>query len=1107
MTTRNLDMNATQLNIHKRPSAFSASADENVVIERRLEEGTCSPLASLRQAREHESIVTWQQRHPVLNQFIQLAGWLIVFTGSAILSHEVRVDGFSPAWLPTGILAAALIKSTVRMNLYLSLLLFPVMVGTACLKYPLPVAVYVWAILYISAALLATTLKCVCPEVVSGFDTMSSCITFLAVAPVLAFLEALGFARALGAMPEYFETNFIILALRLFISSLAGTLLVMPFFLWLNEARFRDASCQLLKREFVRPTCVLLLCFAAMVGLPLAFIRVPDVVYGSTMYFMLPVAVVAVFTAGIPGMSTAIALGFTSVAFVSVRYRQVYEISNVEAVLHLQLWTIALVCATLLFTAAVRELHVCQHDLHNLKHGINGSAKKSVKHASLCVVGESPYILRYVCRQLKKPLQQILRDCRSITADARGKNPSHEPDLIQHFAEVAGRSINRIAEFMLPLIADASRLARIADGRDDHVLTSLDLPVFLEELSAQLRVELAAADIETRFDLPNKLEAKVDKERVTRIFRAMVMDACRVASFFQLKTADGHVCIQAIASSPATRFVKCDDYVDLDITVTVTGWVLEEHNTDLLLRPYMPKTDLSTKDANRSGTGLALAVASKLAWSMNGRLIVFGQLGYGTIFDCRLPTKIENGTNNEFFPKLRKRWDETSIELGVAAKAPLLKQLPNDPNSAADLTTTITKRLPAAQLRRRSKDSDPSWESDQHNQTATGQTGDFVELSSRFLLRGMLQQYPELRIDEASDGVEAFEASLSIPYSLILMDLNMGKMDGHVTNIECAETFRRFGLDDLLIKPITKENLAAVLLKFKIIHTGHLSLPPEANGQSIPSQSIKPVQATTSPLVETGSQIGSIMTSSASVEPLNFYPSRGAGRLDSSLNRQRPRALAQLAPILIVDDNPVSRRILLEHLRQVIPSREVVQASDGTEAVALCSAGQKFAIIYMDLAMPGMDGDVAAMRIRNMRVIGGGPPIIAVTGLVLDGESFQGLRASGINDAIEKPVCDESLIATLQSFGILDSVSRTVFAETSAAPKIVRRSTDPGSSGDIRGHSMMEGARSTYKQHVTRTRTSSKNSDEQGRRSSMPAKLNASQLAIASTIAHGARRL
>ncbi|KAJ3145339.1 hypothetical protein HDU86_000935 [Geranomyces michiganensis] len=824
-----------------------------------------------------------------------------------------------------------------------------------------------------------------------------------------------------------------------------------------------------------------------MAGLPLAFISVSDVVYGSTMYFMLPAAVVAVFTAGIPGMSAAIAMGFTSVAFVSVRYRQAHENSNVDAVLHLQLWTIALIGATLLLTVALRELHVCQHALDNLKRGINRSATRSEKHASLCVAGESPYILRYVCMQLEKPLREILQDCRLMTADACGKSPSLKPELAQVSVEVAGRTINRIAEYMLPVIADAGRLASIVEGRDKQVLTSVDLPVFLEGLSAQLREELADSDIKTRFDLPNTLIANVDEERISRILRAMVTAACR------RKTREGHVCIQASASSRNTHSIKCDDYFDLDITVTVTGWVLERHDINLLVRPYMPRTDLSTRDVDHSGTDLGLAVASHLARFMKGRLVVFGQHGNGTILDCKLPVIIGNTGTTGFFHTLKKKRDYTPPKLGGATKGPLLKQLSDAANGAADLTKTIAKRLQTVKSRLGSKDSDPSWESDRLKQTATGESSDIVDPSSRvcnaqtvqksvlvvddsrsnsLVLRRMLQEYPELQIDEASNAVEALDASIATPYNLILMDPLMGEMGGYectrrlrqeglsvpivltTANFEWAETFTSFGLDDLLIRPVTKRNLAAVLLKFEVIPTGHpsLPLPPEENSQSTPLHSVKPAHTTPAPLVNTHSQMESMIFSSASVEPPNFYPGWGTGSQGSALNRQRPRALAQFAPILIVDDDPISRRVLREHLRQVIPSREVVQASEGTEAVALCSAGQKFAIIYMDLAMPAMDGDVryarkavAAMRIRNMRAIGGGPPIIAVTGLTLDGESFQGLRASGINDAIAKPVCQESLIATLYSFGIFDS------ANWNPAPEIVRRSTDPGSFGDIAG--------------------------------------------------------
>jgi CheY-like chemotaxis protein len=59
--------------------------------------------------------------------------------------------------------------------------------------------------------------------------------------------------------------------------------------------------------------------------------------------------------------------------------------------------------------------------------------------------------------------------------------------------------------------------------------------------------------------------------------------------------------------------------------------------------------------------------------------------------------------------------------------------------------------------------------------------------------------------------------------------------------------------------------------------------------------------------------------------------------------------------ILVVDDSTPNRNILVKMVQQISPQNEVTEASNGLDAVKLCSQ-KAFALIFMDLDMPVMKG-------------------------------------------------------------------------------------------------------------------------------------------------------
>ncbi len=115
-------------------------------------------------------------------------------------------------------------------------------------------------------------------------------------------------------------------------------------------------------------------------------------------------------------------------------------------------------------------------------------------------------------------------------------------------------------------------------------------------------------------------------------------------------------------------------------------------------------------------------------------------------------------------------------------------------------------------------------------------------------------------------------------------------------------------------------------------------------------------------------------------------------------------------PILVVEDNPVSRKLLEMTLRRA--GYEVVSAEDGQEALALFKK-RFFPIILTDLEMPEMDG------LELCRAIRGNPAegyvyIFLITARDSKKDIIVGLEA-GADDYLTKPFNRSELIARLKT--------------------------------------------------------------------------------------------
>lgn len=133
---------------------------------------------------------------------------------------------------------------------------------------------------------------------------------------------------------------------------------------------------------------------------------------------------------------------------------------------------------------------------------------------------------------------------------------------------------------------------------------------------------------------------------------------------------------------------------------------------------------------------------------------------------------------------------------------------------------------------------------------------------------------------------------------------------------------------------------------------------------------------------------------------------------DSAQAVPPPSALEEgvLSPlrILVVDDDPVSRNLLMEYITAMGHVPEL--AENGTQALTLLRQ-IPFDIVLTDRAMPGMRGDEVAKLAKR---ISPGIPVIMLTGFGSLMRHTQE-RPEGVDEIIEKPVSPAALDKTIKS--------------------------------------------------------------------------------------------
>ncbi len=128
---------------------------------------------------------------------------------------------------------------------------------------------------------------------------------------------------------------------------------------------------------------------------------------------------------------------------------------------------------------------------------------------------------------------------------------------------------------------------------------------------------------------------------------------------------------------------------------------------------------------------------------------------------------------------------------------------------------------------------------------------------------------------------------------------------------------------------------------------------------------------------------------------------------------------------LIVEDDFISRRVLKELLSSYCECDIAVNGEEAVTSFRLAHESKRpYELICMDIMMPGVDGNEALKRIRQLEKEMGVPPeieakVIMTTAMDDPKTVIDSYYRGGATSYLVKPVSKQKLVRELRSFGLI----------------------------------------------------------------------------------------
>lgn len=153
--------------------------------------------------------------------------------------------------------------------------------------------------------------------------------------------------------------------------------------------------------------------------------------------------------------------------------------------------------------------------------------------------------------------------------------------------------------------------------------------------------------------------------------------------------------------------------------------------------------------------------------------------------------------------------------------------------------------------------------------------------------------------------------------------------------------------------------------------------------------------------------------------------------IEENKNLDKKNELIKGIKILVAEDHPVNREILVQFLKKF--GATIFQAENGMQALNLISKNPEIQMIFMDIQMPTLNGTEATRILRQKKYTG----IIIACTANNDSSTFEKYKDIGINDILVKPFKREKVLELLDKWNIIIGLSKATEIFTTEQKKTI----------------------------------------------------------------------
>lgn len=479
---------------------------------------------------------------------------------------------------------------------------------------------------------------------------------------------------------------------------------------------------------------------------------------------------------------------------------------------------------------------------------------------------------------------------------------------------------------LLNLINDILDLSKIEAGKLELININFKLREVIENIYKITSVKAKDKKLEIKYyispDIPETLIG--DPNRLSQILINLIGNAIKF-------TKEGGITVNCqLSSDYSLQITDYPSQLTVLFSVSDTGIGIPENQLNNIFEQFVQLD--SPINQTYKGSGLGLTIVKKLVNLMGGDIKVESKLGVGTTFYFSIKFKSDHSSfsqNIEHTSQINHHIQQHFII------QPINILLVED------------------------------------------------DKSNRTIIKNYLEN-TNCKIEEATNGKEAFEKFISSKYDLVIMDIEIPVMDGYNTTKAIRKWEQEMNLNSTPILALTGHVFEEDIEKsYKSGCSAHLNKPIKKED-----------------LIKSISFYCKI--------PLVFTT---LNKKNDRLESKKEKREDLLHQILIVDDDEINR-LIFQNFLSSIPYK-IDFAENGLQAFEKFKSN-KYDLVFMDVQMPIMNGYNATKSIRkweekmNLKQT----PIIALTGMV----SETNIKESGYTGYLEKPIKKEEFLNIIYKY-------------------------------------------------------------------------------------------